>query len=180
MLGTLQKLKSCIPTRIDSVDAVMNVFASSNVPIKYLHLSGDHFSGEHLMTITLNEMHLDIPNGLITVPENLLRTQPALKQLYIVNVSDTSSMSEIEKLLKYYGKNLKYFSYGVQKLNGDLESYESLLKAIRGRVFDRISSNSKVNVLETILKENEYLRIKSPLRYSYIFTRPKVRYPPLH
>lgn len=169
MLGTLQKLTRCTLNRIVSVDAVINAFASSNVPIEYLHLSGDRFSDENLMTInTLISMHMEISNGLRTLPKNLLRTQPALTRLWYINENGTSSMSEIEKLLKY-GKNLKYFCFGVQKLNGDLASYESLSKAVRGRVIVVIRSKSGVDVPKTFLrkesKANKYLTIYPTVRF---------------
>lgn len=169
MLGTLQKLTRCTLNRIVSVDAVINAFASSNVPIEYLHLSGDRFSDENLMTInTLISMRLDISNGLITLPKNLLRTQPALTRLWYINENGTSSMSEVEKLLKY-GKNLKYFYFGVQKLNGNLASYESLSKAVRGRVIVVIRSKSGVDVPKTFLrkesKANKYLTIYPTVRF---------------
>ena len=86
---------------------------------------------------------------------NLLNTQPALESIYIRHDSGMSSFSEIEKLLKY-GCNLKKFTYSGDTLNGDLSSYESLLKIVQNRVFIRFSVSIVTNdiLTETFLDVN--------------------------
>lgn len=77
-------------------------------------------------------------------------------------------MNMVEKLLPY-GNNLKYVNFKVQELSGDLASYESLSKAVRGRVIVSIRSKSRVDVPSNVLKKenraNRYLTIYATVSY---------------
>lgn len=84
LLGTLLKLTKCRIERVDSIDAVINAFARANIPIEFLDVFGNHFSGEHLMTInTLKVLHMTSSNKSCTVPKILFKTQPSVKNLTV-------------------------------------------------------------------------------------------------
>lgn len=157
-LSELQKLSQFDVSGRLSLEFLFKMFAENNIPIRSLEV--DIEATDKVTTIptikTLNKLQCICRSD---VDENclieLVKSQPALQILEVVNMGSIITIEAIEKILEF-GKNLTDFEATFCGSDIDMESYNRILSLARDRVKVRIVvwKRKEVNVPADILKMN--------------------------